>query len=124
LTNLTDISAAVDQLDPHQFVEFLDQLVRINTTVPPGQHYSDFIAIISPRLETLGFSLQVVTIPDEFVKQAYPTVEGPRVNLVAIKDFQESGGSAHPPALRNATCEFPRMTLEPQVPSQRVATPP
>jgi len=87
LTNLTDISAAVDQLDSHQFVEFLDQLVRVNTTVPPGQHYSDFIAIISPRLEALGFSIQVVTIPDEFIKQAYPTVEGPRVNLVATKDF-------------------------------------
>ncbi|OLS12605.1 MAG: peptidase M20 [Promethearchaeota archaeon CR_4] len=87
LTSLADISAAVDQFNTHQFVEFLDQLVRINTTVPPGLHYSDFIAIISPRLEALGFALQIVKIPDEFVKQAYPMVEGSRINLVAIKDL-------------------------------------
>ncbi len=87
MVDLTDIFAAVDNLDPKEYVEFLDQLIRVNTTVPPGEHYSDFIAAISPHLETLGFSLEAVTIPDEFVRQAYPMVQGPRVNLVAIKEL-------------------------------------
>lgn len=90
MTNLEEIAAAVDELDPQKIVDFIDQLVKINTTVPPGEHYADLIKAVSPRLENLGFTLEPVTIPDEFVRQPYPTVKGSRVNLVAIKDFGQT----------------------------------
>ncbi len=87
MVDLADISDVVDQLEVQQYVDFLDQLVRINTTVPPGDCYAEFIGAVSPRLERLGFQLQVVEVPDELIKTAFPPLKGPRPNLVAIKDF-------------------------------------
>ncbi len=82
-----DVFSQVDAITPKEIVDFIDQLVRVNTTVPPGDCYGEFIGVVSPRLEKLGFQLQVVVVPDELIKTAFPPLTGPRPNLVAMKDY-------------------------------------
>jgi len=42
-----NVFSQVDALKPEDIVTFIDQLVRVNTVVPPGGNYDEFISIVS-----------------------------------------------------------------------------
>src|SRR5271157_649528 len=87
MANLSEISRAVESLDLDQVVVRINELVSIDTTIPPGEHYADLIEVVSPYLENIGFSLEIVQVPEELVQQIPFALHGPRPNLVATKDF-------------------------------------
>ncbi len=85
--NLDKIYEEVDNLDPDSIMEIMKKLISVDTTVPPGCTYRDYVDIISPYFAELGFTLEEVLVPGELVKQIPYPLEGPRINLVASKNF-------------------------------------
>ena len=60
------------------YVEVLENLLRIDTTVPPGRNYEKAVDYLLPLFQDLGFETRKVTIPAEHAEGR----EG-RVNLIA-----------------------------------------
>jgi succinyl-diaminopimelate desuccinylase len=60
------------------YVEVLENLIRIDTSVPPGRNYEKVVDYLEPLFKDLGFETQKVFIPAEHAEG----MEG-RVNLVA-----------------------------------------
>jgi len=87
MINLDEIYEEVDSLDSDKIMEVMKTLINIDTTVPPANTYREYVDAISPYFKELGYSLEEVTVPEELVKQIPLPLEGPRVNLVATKDF-------------------------------------
>lgn len=87
MVDLERIYEEVDNLGRHQIMDIMTKLVGVDTTVPPGNTYREYVDLISPYFKKLGYSLEEVIMPDELVKQIPYPLEGPRVNLVATKDF-------------------------------------
>ncbi|TFG06352.1 MAG: M20 family peptidase [Promethearchaeota archaeon] len=87
MLNLEKIFNAVDNLDPEEVMDLMKALICIDTSVPPGKNYRQYINTISPFFKELGYSLEEVIVPEELVEQIPLPLEGPRVNLVATKDF-------------------------------------
>ncbi|MHA1490794.1 MAG: M20 family metallopeptidase [Promethearchaeota archaeon] len=85
--NLEKIYEEVDNIDDNKIMDTMRTLININTTVPPANNYREYVDAISPYFKELGYSLKEVVVPDELVKQIPYPLEGPRVNLVATKDF-------------------------------------
>lgn len=70
-----------------RLVSLLEELIRIPTVVPPGNNYEEIVQYLEPIFLSLGYSTKQVIIPtDEIEKIPYP-LEGPRVNLVARRDY-------------------------------------
>ena len=87
MTDLEQIFREVDNLDRETIMDLIQTLVSINTTVPPGNSYREYVDAISPYFEELGYNLEEVVVPDELVKQIPSPLQGPRINLVASKDY-------------------------------------
>ena len=87
--NLEKIYEEVDNIDNNKIMDIMRTLININTTVPPANNYREYIDAISPYFKELGYSLEEVVVPEELVKQIPYPLEGPRVNLVATKDFDQ-----------------------------------
>ena len=87
MINLDEIYEEVDSLDSDKIMEIMKTLINIDTTVPPANTYREYVDAISPYFKELGYSLGEVTVPEELVNQIPLPLEGPRVNLVAMKDF-------------------------------------
>lgn len=87
LADLEQIFKEVDNLDKDVIMDILRKLVSIDTTVPPGDSYREFIDAISPYFKELSYNLEEVIVPDKLVKQIPYPLKGPRVNLVATKEF-------------------------------------
>lgn len=89
MVDFNQIYEEVDNLDRERIMEIMRTLIGINTTVPPGNSYRQYIDAISPYFKNLGYDLEEVIIPEEIIKQIpYPLV-GPRINLVATKEFDQ-----------------------------------
>lgn len=66
---------------------FLQDLVRIPTTNPPGENYADVVAVLEEKLKSLSMATQVVRVPDEVARRVLPNVDGyPRYNLIGRWD--------------------------------------
>lgn len=87
MENLNDVFSEVDGLDDEKIMDIIRTLININTTVPPANTYRQYVDAISPYFKDLGFTLEEVTLPEEVVKKIPYPIEGPRVNLVATKDY-------------------------------------
>ncbi|TFG14946.1 MAG: M20 family peptidase [Promethearchaeota archaeon] len=87
LVDLNKIYNEVDELTPESILTLFKKLININTSVPPGNMYREYVDAISPYFKELGYSLEEVIVPEDLVKQIPFPLEGPRVNLVATKDF-------------------------------------
>lgn len=85
--NLEEVYQEVEKLDPEKFMSILKKLIGIKTVVPPANNYREYVDAISPYFKDLGFSLEEVVIPGELVKQILLPLEGPRINLVATKEY-------------------------------------
>jgi len=87
MINLDEIYKEVDSLDSDKIMEVMKTLINIDTTVPPANTYREYVDAISPYFKELGYSLEEVTLPEEIVKQIPLPLEGPRINLVATKEY-------------------------------------
>lgn len=87
--NLNKIFEAVDSLDLEHIMKLMRTLIRIDTSVPPGNSYREYIDAISPYFRELGCSLKEIIIPEVIVKKIPYPLEGPRINLVATKDYNQ-----------------------------------
>ena len=71
-------------------MNLLRELVEIETVNPPGYHYEEFTSVMRERLGELGFQVELVEIPDEFLDKNYiysPRHRGnKRVILLARND--------------------------------------
>ena len=90
MEELEKILAEVDKLDSEVIMELMREVININTTIPPGLHYQDVIDVLKPYFKELGVEMEEVLVPDELVKKIPLPLEGPRVNLVATKDYGQN----------------------------------
>lgn len=71
-------------------MNLLRELVEIETVNPPGTHYEEFTSVMRDRFRELGFQVELVEIPDEFLDKNYiysPRHRGnKRVILLARND--------------------------------------
>ncbi len=68
-------------------VETLRNLIRVDTSVPPGLNYERLVDIIEPMFQEFSFKTKRVIVPAERLKQIKMPLEGDRVNLVASKEM-------------------------------------
>ena len=85
--SLEQIYNAVDNLDREKVMSVMRTFINIDTSVPPGKTYRQYVDALIPFFRNLGYSLEEVVVPEELVKQIPYPLEGPRVNLVATKNF-------------------------------------
>ncbi|MFX1574013.1 MAG: hypothetical protein ACFFB0_14795 [Promethearchaeota archaeon] len=87
MVNLQKIFEEVDNLDKERIMSIIRTLVHVNIVVPPGDSYREYVDALSPFFKDLNFCLEEVIVPEECVKQIPYPLEGPRINLIANKDF-------------------------------------
>ncbi|MBI2888253.1 MAG: M20/M25/M40 family metallo-hydrolase [Chloroflexi bacterium] len=68
-------------------IALVRQAVAVNTVVPPGLNYEVLIDLMEPRYRAMGFSIQRVTVPQEKLAIIPWPIQGPRVNLVATRQW-------------------------------------
>ncbi len=70
-------------------IKNLDELVRIQTHVPPGENYEKAMDLMGLKLEKLGFDVEKLIMPRTLFEKKNPRLlhlVGDRANLSAIKD--------------------------------------
>jgi succinyl-diaminopimelate desuccinylase len=89
LTFLKDINNEVDNIENEQVMEIMEKLIHIDTSVPPGNTYREYVSAISKYFKELNFSLEEVIVPEELIRQIPHPLEGPRINLIASKEYSQ-----------------------------------
>lgn len=87
MLELEQIYKEVDALKIDKIMDLMHKLIGIPTVVPPGNNYREYVDVITPYFEDLKYSLTEITVPDEIVKEIPYPLEGPRINLVATRDY-------------------------------------
>ena len=65
----------------------LQELVRIPTVNPPGDHYAEIVDLLDERCRELGLSTQIVPVPEDRARGVVPHADAhPRMNLLALWD--------------------------------------
>lgn len=64
-------------------VDLLSKFVKIPTENPPGKNYKKMVNVLREELRQLGFSCEIVEVPEEDLKTLGEDQEGPRYNLLA-----------------------------------------
>lgn len=70
-------------------MEIMKKVIKIDTSVPPGNTYRKYVDVISPYFIELDFTLEKIIIPEKLIQQIPYPLEGPRINLVATKDYNQ-----------------------------------
>ena len=70
-------------------MEIMKKFIKIDTSVPPGNTYRKYVDVISPYFIELDFTLEEILIPEKLIQQIPYPLEGPRINLVATKDYNQ-----------------------------------
>jgi succinyl-diaminopimelate desuccinylase len=89
LINLEKIYDEVDKINDEKITEIMQTLIQIDTSVPPGKNYREYVDVVSKYFKALNFELKEVVIPEDLVCQIPHPLEGPRVNLIAYKDYSQ-----------------------------------
>ena len=91
LENAIDkITKEVDDLSD-EMVNFLQELIRMDTTVPPGRNYQECAEFIGEKLKKFGYDIEYIMVPEDYMKEyILATRTGdddqailPRVNVMA-----------------------------------------
>ncbi|MFX0030123.1 MAG: M20 family metallopeptidase [Candidatus Hermodarchaeota archaeon] len=90
MINIDQMYNEVEELDKDRIIEMFKSLISINTTTPPGNTYRNYVDAISPYSMNLDYELEEIVVPNELIEQIPYPLEGPRVNLVAKKDFGQT----------------------------------
>jgi succinyl-diaminopimelate desuccinylase len=86
-----------------EMVGFLQELVRIDTVVPPGNNYHECAQVIRKTMTSLGYDARLVEVPPEHFEgimraMMFPIPESgllPRVNVFAQKEGSRAGKVIH-----------------------------
>ncbi len=63
--------------------EFLADLIRIDTSNPPGRNYLGCVHFLDKKLQALGFETQIHRVPDDILRPYVPNCEEyPRYSLI------------------------------------------
>jgi succinyl-diaminopimelate desuccinylase len=89
MVNIKEIYFEVDNLERDHIMEIMKNLIEIDTTVPPGNTYREYVDTISPYFKNLDFSLEEVIVPEDLVKQTPEPLVGPRINLIVTKNYNQ-----------------------------------
>jgi succinyl-diaminopimelate desuccinylase len=76
-------------LDRHQadLVAFLQQLVRLRTVNPPGEHYGEITLLLAATLRDLGLKVRRIPIPRALQQRTQPDqLAHPRHNVIGFWD--------------------------------------
>ncbi len=87
MVDLNKIYEEVDNLDKERIMDLMRSLISIDTSVPPGNSYRMYVDTISPYFKQSKYDLEEVIVPEELINQILLPLEGPRINLVATKEF-------------------------------------
>jgi succinyl-diaminopimelate desuccinylase len=90
MINLKNLFEEVDKIENQKIMGLITTLCSIDTTVPPGNSYRKYIDAISPFFIELEYETEEVTIPDELLKEIPDSIVGPRIYLVATKNFGQT----------------------------------
>ncbi|RJP24652.1 MAG: M20 family peptidase [Candidatus Abyssobacteria bacterium SURF_5] len=71
------------EAEEQYLVDILREMIRIDTSVPPGRNYEKFNDLVEPEFKRFGLKTQRVLVPDDTPKMAAEKLSGPRENLVA-----------------------------------------
>ncbi|HEY5493602.1 MAG TPA: ArgE/DapE family deacylase [Candidatus Anoxymicrobiaceae bacterium] len=74
-----------------RLAQMLAELIRIDTSVPPGDNYPAFVDHVEPLLRSAGMETERVVVPEERWRRIGLPLEGERVNLAGRH------GSGKPP---------------------------
>jgi len=89
MVNLKEIYEEVDNLSKKKVMELMSTLINIDTSVPPGKNYREYVNSVIPYFKDLEYELTEVTLPEDLIEQIPFPLEGPRVNLVAKKNYNQ-----------------------------------
>lgn len=89
MVNFDLIFKEVENIEKESIMEIMRSLISIDTTTPPGNSYRQYVDTISPYFIDLGFDLEEIIIPEDLIKQIPFPLEGPRINLVATKNYNQ-----------------------------------
>ncbi len=72
-----------------ELIDYLKEMVRIPTFVPPGENYEKIVDWLIPVFEDFGFECERIEMPEDVYEERQKSSElrGKRVNLLATKDF-------------------------------------
>lgn len=87
---LDEVFQAVEE-KAKELERMLVDIIGIDTTVPPGNNYPEFVDYFEPLFEDVGLRCERVVVPEERWRKISLPLEGERVNLVA------SASSGKPP---------------------------
>jgi len=80
----------VERLDRNYIMDIMSNLINIDTTVPPANSYREYVDALTPFFQDLGYDLEEIIVPQELIQQIPYPLEGPRINLIATKDFGQN----------------------------------
>ncbi len=75
-------------------VNLLKKLVVVPTINPPRQKYGDIVKLLSIELESVGLSVEVVEIPEEYLDKVYPYTPKHRGNKRFVVLARSARGNA------------------------------
>jgi len=76
-------------------IDILQKIIKIDTTVPPGENYGKLIDVVEPEFKKFGFETERVIVPEEKVKLMPWKLSGERQNLVATLSNGKPKASAY-----------------------------
>ncbi|MFX1461118.1 MAG: M20/M25/M40 family metallo-hydrolase, partial [Promethearchaeota archaeon] len=89
MINLQKIFEDIENLQEERIMDIMKKVIKIDTSVPPGNTYRKYVDTISPYFIELDFTLEEIIIPEKLIQQIPYPLEGPRINLVATKDYNQ-----------------------------------
>ena len=77
-------------------LEFLTELLRIETENPPGVNYREGAAFLADAYGERGYEVELLEVPEPYVAEHYPDrTEHERVNVLARKEGEADGPDVH-----------------------------
>ena len=76
-------------------VDILKKIIRVDTSVPPGENYGKLVDIVEPEFKKFSYETERVIVPEDKVKQMPWPLSGERVNLVATMENGKPKVSAY-----------------------------
>ncbi len=77
-------------------IQFLKEFLEIETENPPGERYREGAGFLQDHLESRGYDVSLLDVPESVVEEYYPErTEHDRVNVLARMGEQDGGPDIH-----------------------------
>jgi succinyl-diaminopimelate desuccinylase len=84
------VKKEVDTLEEEKIMDLMKKVISVDTTIPPGKNYEKLVDLLEPYFSEMGYITERVEVPKELVDEIPYDLEGPRINLVATKQFNDN----------------------------------